>query len=372
MNSDSQSKKPIIVSIEGNIGSGKSTLVNHLENDNVNNPKICFLQEPVDVWDTIVDKNGKTILANYYENQQKYSFSFQMMAYISRLSSLKKAIKQGYDIIICERCVLTDRMVFAKMLYDDNKMEEIEYTIYLKWFDEFIEDIPKVNIVYVKTIPIIVKERVDNRARCGEDIQLEYLINCDKYHNDWLDNVDGQMIVLDGNINIIIHPEHLVNMINDVNTFTNNLYVGLNHKGKFTLQFDGGSRGNPGLCGSGFVILNNVNSLSKKLIPVITGKDIVSEHNTNNYAEYMALIMGLEKALNINIKTINIQGDSLLIINQAQNTFACNSTNLRPLKEQVQKLLLQFDNYSINHIPRKDNAIADALANEAMDKYIKK
>ena len=66
-----------------------------------------------------------------------------MMAYISRISLLKKAIKSNPGkIIISERCVLTDKNVFAKMLYDSGKIEEVNYKIYLQWFDEFIEDIP--------------------------------------------------------------------------------------------------------------------------------------------------------------------------------------------------------------------------------------
>ena len=82
----------IIVSFDGNIGSGKSSLVAALELFQKNREDICFLQEPVNEWNTICDKENKTILENYYEDQTKYAFSFQMMAYISRLSLLRKSI----------------------------------------------------------------------------------------------------------------------------------------------------------------------------------------------------------------------------------------------------------------------------------------
>lgn len=363
---------PIILSIEGNIGSGKSTLVKNLENYHKKNSKICFLQEPVDIWNTIVDENNDTILTNYYKNQKKYAFPFQMMAYISRLSLLKKALKKDYNLIVTERSVLTDKMVFAKMLYDDKNIEEIEYSIYLKWFDEFIEELPELKIVYVQTDPIIAKSRVDKRAREGENIPLEYLINCDKYHNDWLYNKElDEMLIIDGNKDINLNPEFIDIWINDINNFANltkKIYIG-----NCLLRFDGGSRGNPGLCGAGFVIYDikdtsNINETSYCTI-VDEGFKIVSENNTNNFAEYMALILGLKCAIKNNIKTLHIQGDSLLVINQIKTIFACNSDKLKPLLDEVYSLLLQFDDYSIEYIPRDVNYYSDKLANKAMDEF---
>ena len=83
-----------IISIEGNIGSGKSTLVSLLkdtfENTKSNPYDVIFLQEPVDEWENIKDSAGNTMLEKFYQDQEKYSFPFQMMAYISRLALLKK------------------------------------------------------------------------------------------------------------------------------------------------------------------------------------------------------------------------------------------------------------------------------------------
>ena len=74
----------------------------------------------------IKDNKGITVLQKFYEDQNKYSFPFQMMAYISRLSLLKEAMRGDYDVIITERCIFTDQRVFAKMLYDSKKIEEID------------------------------------------------------------------------------------------------------------------------------------------------------------------------------------------------------------------------------------------------------
>lgn len=145
-----------IFSIEGNIGSGKSTLVKELKKSipNILDKKVVYVQEPVNEWSKIKDKKGETILEKFYANQHKYAFSFQMMAYISRLALLRNIVRENPDaIIITERSVFTDREVFAKMLYDEGKIEEVDYQIYLKWFDEFIEEIPVTGLIYVTTTP---------------------------------------------------------------------------------------------------------------------------------------------------------------------------------------------------------------------------
>ena len=197
--------KSFIITVDGNIGSGKSTLVENIKRYiNLNNikQKIIFLQEPVDEWNNVKDRSGKTILEHFYKDQEKYAFQFQMMAYISRLALLRQTIKENPgSVIIVERSIFTDRHVFAKMLYDDKKISEIEYTIYLKWFDEFAKDITLDGMIYVKTSPQTAYDRVVKRSRTGESIPLEYLASCDKYHNDWISRVDKTPIhYIDGNI----------------------------------------------------------------------------------------------------------------------------------------------------------------------------
>lgn len=207
-----------IISVEGNIGSGKSSFLTFLKQKYNTNKSVVFLQEPVDDWETIVDENGKSMLQKYYENPQKYSFAFQMMAYISRLSILKKAAQQSNVTIITERSLLTDKFVFAKMLYDEGKIEKVEYDIYEKWFYEFIGDLSVDLVVYIKADPQTCYERVKQRGRKGEDvIPLEYLEKCHQYHEDYIQNMkkgiiynmsnnstnkDIQVKEINGNINI--------------------------------------------------------------------------------------------------------------------------------------------------------------------------
>jgi len=200
-----------IISIEGNIGSGKSTLFEQLRLKFANNPNIIFVREPVDIWDNIQDENGTTILKKFYEDQIKYSFPFQIIAYISRIKLLKESIQQHPDaIIITERSLYTDKMVFAKMLYDNNKIEYINYQIYLNLFDTFKNEFNVDNIIYIKTDPGICYNRILKRARNGEkSISLDYLQLCDVYHNNMVDILDCDKIIFNGNVDIYENPSQL-------------------------------------------------------------------------------------------------------------------------------------------------------------------
>ena len=161
-----------IFSIDGNIGSGKSTAVGLLKGKFGDN--VIFVDEPVDIWNSIKNKEGETILKKFYERPHIWAFSFQMMAYISRLSILKKYIKQfPTAILITERSTFTDYNVFAKMLYDNGDINEIEYQIYMKWFHEFIADIPIKGFIYITTEPKKCLERIHKRNRKGDDVLFE-------------------------------------------------------------------------------------------------------------------------------------------------------------------------------------------------------
>jgi len=218
-----------MVSIDGNIGSGKSTLMGELELYFSDNKKIVFLKEPTEDWKCITDENGITILEKFYENPTKYGFSFQIMAYISRLNIMKEERKKNPNVIfITERSLFTDKLVFAKMLFDSGNIELINYRIYLQWFNTFADDFPVSKVIYVNTEPEICHQRILKRSRSGEsNIPLEYLQNCHKYHTDMLDVsltdcVCKEQLVLNGNIDIYENKEQLSEWIEKINTFIHN------------------------------------------------------------------------------------------------------------------------------------------------------
>ena len=183
-----------IVSIEGNIGTGKSTFLENLEsNINKSNPdvgnSILFLKEPVDIWESIKDESGHTILEKFYKDQRRYAFTFQVMAYISRLSLLKRAIKENPQckVIIIERSLIADKNIFMQMLYDDGQVEKMEFEIYNRWYNEFIDEYRVDAIIYLDSDPDICAGRINRRNRNGEDgIPLAYLEKCRDYHSRWL------------------------------------------------------------------------------------------------------------------------------------------------------------------------------------------
>ena len=199
-------------SIDGNIGSGKSTIYASLQDLYKDNDAVIFVPEPVSQWEKIKDNVGKTMLQLFYANQEKYAFAFQMMAYISRLSILRKIVEENKNkehdiVIITERTLYTDKYIFAKMLFDQGKIEDVEYQIYLTWFDEFAKDFPLNNVIYVKTSPQKCYERVHKRAREGEEIiPLAYLEDCHRYHEEFLNKETGikvEQLIIDGNMELV-------------------------------------------------------------------------------------------------------------------------------------------------------------------------
>ena len=185
-----------LFSIEGNIGSGKSTLIKKLKELG---KSVIYLPEPVDIWNTVTDSSGVTIIEKYYSDQKKYAFSFQMMAFITRIKQIRD-FGDSDCIVLTERCVYTDREIFAKMLYDSGKIEDVEYSIYLKWFDYFVKDINLSGIIYLRVDPDICSERITKRGRKGETIPIEYLAECHDYHENWIDSLPESMkLVVNGN-----------------------------------------------------------------------------------------------------------------------------------------------------------------------------
>ena len=134
-------------------------------------------------------------------------------------------------------------------------------------------------------------------------------------------------------------------------------------RSEYLLQFDGCSKGNPGLAGAGAVIYNYDTELWGR-------SQFVGNKNTNNEAEYRGLIIGLEEALSMDIKHLSVEGDSLLVIKQMTREYKVKSEKLLPLHEEASQLAKQFDSITFTHIYRKNNKRADELSNIAVDMVI--
>src|SRR5437016_3546736 len=130
---------------------------------------------------------------------------------------------------------------------------------------------------------------------------------------------------------------------------------------RIRLEFDGGSRGNPGPAGIG-VVLRAADGT-----PLVTLGRFIGRA-TNNVAEYKALITALEEAKKLGAKAIIIRGDSELIIRQMLGEYRVKHPDLKPLYEDAKHRYHQFDHAKIEHNLRHKNELADKLANLAMDR----
>ena len=125
------------------------------------------------------------------------------------------------------------------------------------------------------------------------------------------------------------------------------------------LRFDGCSKGNPGKSGAGAALYTDD-------VEIWADYLYVGSNITNNQAEYAGLILGLNKALELNIKDLDVEGDSKLVIQQMNKTYKCNSSNLQTSFKIASELSSQFNTITFKHIYRDDNKRADKLANMAI------
>lgn len=126
------------------------------------------------------------------------------------------------------------------------------------------------------------------------------------------------------------------------------------------LYFDGCCKGNPGPGGAGAVLYDP------------SGHEIhheswfVGPSVTNNVAEYTGLIMGLQEAIHLQVASLHVKGDSLLVIKQMRGEYKVNAPSLLPLFLQAKELETQLGEVQYEHVYRKDNQRADALSNEGL------
>lgn len=130
---------------------------------------------------------------------------------------------------------------------------------------------------------------------------------------------------------------------------------------QITIHIDGGARGNPGPAATGVVIQSVEPAYTIHEGGYFLGKA------TNNVAEYQGLIRGLEVAIDLGATDVRILSDSELMVRQIMGEYRVKSSDLKPLYEHAQRLLLQIDLWQIQHVYRTENKRADELVNMAID-----
>jgi ribonuclease HI len=130
--------------------------------------------------------------------------------------------------------------------------------------------------------------------------------------------------------------------------------------GRLRVNVDGGARGNPGPAAIAAVLATPDGELLEER------KQLIGEA-TNNVAEYRALLLGIERAQALGANEVELVADSELVVRQVRGEYRVKDAGLKPLHAEVIESLSGFDDWSIRHVRREQNAEADRLVNEALD-----
>lgn len=202
MSIETNNQDKIIISIEGNIGVGKSTFINILKNKWETDCEVVL--EPVDMWKSLQNSDGKNILQTFYEDIPRWAYSFQNVACISRMMKIEETIKNTpYKYIFLDRSLGTDKHVFEAMLHDNGNINQIEHSMYNLWCDfyhKYVRPLDNQIYIYLKASSNTCIDRIKKRGRIEEEsIGLDYLKGLDDYHDKWLlcDKLKSNVIVID-------------------------------------------------------------------------------------------------------------------------------------------------------------------------------
>ncbi len=185
--------------IEGNIGSGKSTLCKMLEVFYSGDAEVIY--EPVDEWKSVKNTdNDKNLLQCYYEDQNRWGFSFQLYGLLTRFQDIMKT--QDKELRFVERSIFSYKNVFARFLHENGKLNSLEWKMYEQWFDWIskgsfeVENRPN-GFIYLRANPKTSYNRMLKRERSEEKcVPIEYLESVNKYHEEWLSTEEQKKILI--------------------------------------------------------------------------------------------------------------------------------------------------------------------------------
>lgn len=196
-------KQPIIISIEGNIGSGKTKLINNLKIKYEFNKNVKFMDNSYKQLFHLKDDNNKNLIDYFLEDKIKYSYILQNFLFIIKTKNLINMIKDNYYTIyqkpiyiICERSVNSDKNIYNKYLYDENSINDIEYKIFNYWYDYVFPIVKVSNIIYLRTLPEVAFDR-----KIDKTVPKYYIQMLHSYHEEWINNNKNELnvCILDGN-----------------------------------------------------------------------------------------------------------------------------------------------------------------------------
>jgi len=139
----------------------------------------------------------------------------------------------------------------------------------------------------------------------------------------------------------------------------------------FVIRTDGAARGNPGPASAGAALFDTARPDSRD--PRATPDASISDYlgiQTNNVAEYTGVVRALELARDLGASEVHLLLDSKLIVEQLSGRWRVKDAKLIPLWAAARATLAGFRRWTATHVPRAQNSVADALANEAIDRFV--
>jgi len=182
-------------------------------------------------------------------------------------------------------------------------------------------------------------------------------------HFEWMKTSEAQHSLLrDSTITLLAAHGHMPSVDNIIIPPRGDDVLDTSHVTSVIIYSDGGSRGNPGPSAAAFVIVNHDQV-------VLSQGGAYLGITTNNQAEYQGVRLGLERALELGIRSLEFRVDSLLVVNQLKGIYKIKNRELWPVNERIVALIMQFERVAFAHIPRERNQAADALVNKLLDEH---
>ena len=186
--------------IEGNIGCGKSTLIQRLKQEEQHYEVI---DEPVEVWKSITDtdtegqEGGENVLGLFYKDPHRYAYLFQSIVFKTRMMALE--VPQVKPVRFSERSIRTDKYIFSASCFELGYMSVVEkkvYDMWYRWLEQKLSSPPSpqpTGIIYLKVAPEECLKRIHTRDRNEESsVSLDYLTQLHAKHEQWLNTPRGR------------------------------------------------------------------------------------------------------------------------------------------------------------------------------------
>jgi len=211
--------RPVLVSVEAAIASGKSTLLSLVEE--MLGMSVYVVQEPVLEWQAINGNPEYNILDKFYKDGARWSYSFQSYVFLTRVRSVENAIehlrKEGRletTAILVERAFVTDKDTFGSILLENGSISEVEWAMYESWWNWLIKKTPLFSgHIYMRTSVDTVMQRLSKRNR-GEEagISQDYQSKLITKHEQWVANQqakDVPIIIVNADVDFLTNQDHL-------------------------------------------------------------------------------------------------------------------------------------------------------------------